>query len=231
MKKFVLLTYLICAFGYSQQIEVSNSSSIVIDTGATLNTFGLEMSPSSNFSITNNTISISETPVTVSGATPSISRVYNMANPLGGFSGALSVNYKDAELNGGNESDLNIEIKNGTWTKYSPSIVNQTLNRVTYNGSFTNITMDSVTASTSGTLDVYELELDALIIYPNPTASYITIKSNKNLKTQVYNLLGEKISETLSKSIDLTLYSPGIYILKVIDTDSNKSNTYKIKRQ
>jgi hypothetical protein len=223
MKKIILFTYLISISGFAQQVAVSGSSNIIINSGTFLNVFGLEMNPSSTFVIKDNAINLSGSRVIVSEGKLSISRVYNMSNPLSGYSGPLSLSYEDIELNGENESKLNIEIKNnGTWTKYAPLAINQSLNKITLGGTLTNKTMDKVTAAI-GLFDLAEV-----IIYPNPTASTITIKSDKPLQVQIYNSIGQKITETNSLVIDMSHFSTGMYLLRLKHLKSNKSNVYKI---
>ncbi|WP_394330737.1 T9SS type A sorting domain-containing protein [Lacinutrix jangbogonensis] len=52
--------------------------------------------------------------------------------------------------------------------------------------------------------------------------------SDKDLQFEIYNPMGQKIKESNSKNIDISSFSNGIYLLKVIDIESSKSNTYKI---
>lgn len=223
MKKIILFTYLISISGFAQQVAVSGSSNIRINSGTFLNVFGLEINPTSTFIIKDNVINLSTNKITVSEKKSSISRVYNMLNPLSGYSGALSMSYEDVELNGENESKLNIEIENnGIWTKYAPSTIDQSLNKITLGGTLTNKTIDKVTAAV-GLFDLAEV-----IIYPNPTASTLTIKSDKALQIQIYNSIGQKIAETSSLVIDISHFSTGIYFLKLLHHKSNMSKVYKI---
>lgn len=223
MKRIILFTYLIGISGFAQQVAVSGSTNIRINSGTFLNVFGLELNPASTFIIKDNVINLSGNQITVSEEKSSISRVYNVLNPLSGYSGALSLSYKDVELNGENESKLNIEIKNnGIWTKYAPSAIDKSLNKITLGGTLTNKTMDKVTAA------VGLFNLSEVIIYPNPTTSTITIKSDKVLQIQVYNSIGQKITETNSMVIDMTHFSTGIYFLKLLHHKSNMSKVYKI---
>jgi hypothetical protein len=55
-------------------------------------------------------------------------------------------------------------------------------------------------------------------IYPNPTNENITISVNNfngNIKTEVYDLIGNRLQTTNETTISLRDYSKGIYILKV----------------
>ncbi|WP_033957846.1 T9SS type A sorting domain-containing protein [Psychroserpens jangbogonensis] len=229
MKKITLLAFFIGLTAFAQQISVSSTSSIVIGAGASLNAFGLEMSPSVDYEIADNEINLSSSLVYVSGGKESILRVYEMANPLASYSGSLILNYEDAEINSGTEMLLNIEIEdNSTWTEYA-STVNDVLNTITLDANLSSVAIDRVTASASdATLQIDEFELDKFAIYPNPATSEIRISSDNDLQFEIYNSLGQKIKESNLKNIDISTFSNGIYLLKVIDIESNKSNTYKI---
>ena len=90
--------------------------------------------------------------------------------------------------------------------------------------------MDKVTASAPGiTLHMNDEKIvDDLVIYPNPASSFISIKSNKNLLIQIYNLHGKLLFENNLKVIDLSDLFSGTYIIKTTDSNSNYSNTYKL---
>jgi len=55
-------------------------------------------------------------------------------------------------------------------------------------------------------------------LHPNPTKENITISINNftgNIKTEVFDLIGNKLQTTDKTTISLRDYSKGIYILKV----------------
>lgn len=67
-------------------------------------------------------------------------------------------------------------------------------------------------------------------IYPNPTNGTLFLSANENFEYEIYNLQGKKILQgevnSLSKQLDLSDFSSGVYLLKV---DINEvSNTQKI---
>ncbi|WP_034062059.1 hypothetical protein [Lacinutrix jangbogonensis] len=169
MKKITLFTFFIGLTAFAQQISVSSTSSIVIGAGASLNAFGLKMSPSVDYEIADNEINLSSSLVYVSGGKESILRIYEMANPLITYSGSLILNYEDAEINSGTEMLLNLEIEdNSTWTAFA-STVNDVLNTITLDANLSNVTMDRITASASdATLQIDEFDLDKFAIFPNP---------------------------------------------------------------
>lgn len=229
MTKITLLTFFIGLTAFAQQISVASPAKIIIGSGATLNAFGLEITPNADYEITNNIISLSTTQVEVSGSKESILRVYQMATTLTSYSGSLILNYEDADVLGAPEADLNFEIDGSTgWMEYA-STVDDGLNTITLDAALVNEDIDRVTASSLGVpLPIEDFELGELSIYPNPTTSELRIKSALNLQTQLFNALGQKIEESNSKLIDMSQLSEGMYLLKLTDKDSNKSNTYQI---
>ena len=65
-----------------------------------------------------------------------------------------------------------------------------------------------------------------LMIYPNPTSSYIYINYNGELEVIIFDLLGKEINRGLFKDkIDVSYLKKGIYFLKILDglnTSSHK---------
>ena len=187
---------------------------------------GLELSPSVNYTIADNTITYTSSPV--AAVNTSINRVYNMSSELTGYVGDIKLYYDAAtELNGNTEANLVLEVFDGTWTNYPTTIVDTAAESlvITFNSS---IDFSSITASSGVTLLVDQFELGSISIYPNPVISTIKISSDLDLYFELYNSLGQKIIESKSNNIDMSNLSNGMYILKVIATKSNKTNTYKI---
>ena len=68
------------------------------------------------------------------------------------------------------------------------------------------------------------------MVYPNPTNSILNIQSKNNQtisEVNVYDLLGKKLINrkvTVSNTeLDLTNYTPGLYLLEVISADNQRS--------
>ena len=75
-------------------------------------------------------------------------------------------------------------------------------------------------------LEINEYEMDNIRLVPNPSIDGLFI--SKDIFTEkyiVYNLLGEKILNSKSQSIDLSSYENGVYILKY------KGKTYRLIKQ
>ncbi len=53
-------------------------------------------------------------------------------------------------------------------------------------------------------------------VYPNPTSGHITIKTKTLQQVEIYNITGALIDITNKSEIDLSPYSKGIYLIKII---------------
>ncbi len=83
-------------------------------------------------------------------------------------------------------------------------------------------------------LSVSEFDINYdLNIYPNPSSGIFTVNSNvqKQYEFSLYNTLGQLIKTgktNTGSNIDLTNNSSGIYILNLLETESNTSKSFKI---
>lgn len=69
--------------------------------------------------------------------------------------------------------------------------------------------------------------LDKISFYPNPTNSILNISIKEDIQNvEIYNLLGSKVMEHKSKSINVSTLENGIYLLKVI----TKEGVFTAKR-
>lgn len=68
-------------------------------------------------------------------------------------------------------------------------------------------------------------------IYPNPSTNVVNIEGNtsSNYNIEVYDLIGKQIgSYKNEKSIDVSNFISGIYLIKIIDLENNIESTHKI---
>ena len=96
------------------------------------------------------------------------------------------------------------------------NVKNLTKNTLLYLASKSNLSI----ASFDGSLDIK--------FYPNPVQSELQIQYKGDLTTSVYDISGAKLIETKSKNIDMSKMATGNYIIKTLDSDSKKANSYKI---
>ena len=232
MKKGLLFIFCITLSQHilSQELNVHTTASVNISSGASLNVSGLELTPSADYIITDNTITYSGTTTMVNG-NPSIARRYFSANSLSGYVGAITVHYQDGEIGSGlDEAALTLGVQDdgGVWSSHLSS-VDISANTVAANFS-SSINFKGVTASNDIPLSIENLHNDLIeiSIYPNPVTSKLFIKSDIELNFELFDLLGKSVFKTNNPTIDLTPLNSALYILKVTDQATSKSNTYKI---
>lgn len=80
-------------------------------------------------------------------------------------------------------------------------------------------------------------EVDEFTVYPNPTNSILNIQSKSNTtisEVKIYDLLGKQLlnkkTAVSATEIDMTDYSPGLYLLEVISENNQKSIHKIIKK-
>ena len=230
MKKLLLLSALIIfSFGFSQTLAVFDGSSIIIDANSSVTIDGIQLAPSTTYTIAGpNVFDRTSTPIVV-GDNSSINRVYTMTEVLSDYLGVVTISYEDSELNGVSETDLVLEVQdgNGVWNNVQPTI-DQTNNTLTYD--FTElISFNTVTASSvNATLSVEPIEINDFVkVYPNPATDYLFIKSNLNYQSTLYNVAGQRVLESSSKQLSVIDLPTGAYLLQ-LKSENNGISTFKI---
>lgn len=230
MKKIIFLTFLSASFMSAQELS-TNSGTVTIKSGASMNVSGLVLNPSADHLIgNNNSITMSTTPI-MSNGNESMARVYSLANPSADFLGTIVYQYEDVDQNSILDADAVLEVDEaGQWKNYADS--DGVDNSVTHTFA-TPVQISSVTASSSAaTLTVESISDNQLFkVYPNPVLSQINIAHNENIEATIFNQLGQHILTTQEKTIDLSSYSKGVYILKVRNLNNNNTNNFKIIKQ
>jgi hypothetical protein len=123
---------------------VAGSSGLIIKAGTSFYSQGLVLTPDTDMTLQNDTISLSGTALPV-GSGASIARVYTIAPGLT-FSGTVGIRYTAPELNGNLENTLSVvnagpnagffslpstASSGGNYYVFSPALSNMVLNRVT----------------------------------------------------------------------------------------------------
>jgi len=220
-----------CPFMFSQMLTVNDGSSVSISSGSSITLDGLEITPSDTYVISgDNAVSRVATAITSNGNS-SVSRVYNTTAMLSGFTGTLTFSYLDGELNDINEEDLVLELQaaDDSWTSYTAT-VDPNANTVSY--TFDDVvSFKGVTASAAGaSLTVEDIDTsNSIVVYPNPTADRIYIKSTENTTSELFDLMGRKVKSTNQNQMNLSTLGNGAYILNVIS--KNKVQSFKILKQ
>jgi hypothetical protein len=86
---------------------------------------------------------------------------------------------------------------------------------------------------TKTTLSTQTIENNLTSLYPNPTSQvlYVSQPELNSLGIQVVDLNGIKMySGTIQKDVplDVSTYTPGMYLVTIENKEKNKKNTYKI---
>jgi Secretion system C-terminal sorting domain len=174
MKKVSLLFAVLLFAGMTraQILNVAAGTNLTIQAGTTFRADSLTLIPSADFILTNITLTKGTTVIHTS-VNPYISHVYKFSNITNAYTGAVQINYDDAELNGIPEPQLTLNIHNGTtsWIYYPATVRDGTNNYVLSNGVIIN--------------GINELTL-AHLSTPLPLAwlSFTATKQNKNALLQ-----------------------------------------------
>ena len=87
----------------------------------------------------------------------------------------------------------------------------------------------SSTLTIDDVVDDYNRELN-IVAYPNPASNKVYIQTNaKILGVNVYNILGKRVRNTVSDTIDVTNLTNGVYIM-TIETDLGSETKRLIKK-
>ena len=230
MKKILLLSaLLIFSYGFSQILTIAEGSSISIEPNSSITVDGLQITPSTAYTLTGpNAFERTSAPIVI-GDNSSIDRIYTMTEAVSNYLGVIGFSYEDSELNGISESNLILEVQdgNGLWTAVLPTI-DEANNTLTYDFtalvSFTTVTASSVNA----TLSVDPIAINEFVkVYPNPTTDYLFIKSNLNYQSTLYNVAGQRVMQSNAKTLNVIDLPMGVYLLK-LKSENNCISTFKI---
>ena len=86
-------------------------------------------------------------------------------------------------------------------------------------------------SSHSGTLAYEEIEdtlNKGIQLFPNPTTSKIALNSDKDYEIEIFDMTGNKVMETIGNTIDLSVLSSAMYIVKTLDKMTKETNSYKV---
>ncbi|GGK42975.1 MULTISPECIES: T9SS type A sorting domain-containing protein [Flavobacteriaceae] len=225
IKIFPYLLCLISFFSYSQDLTISNGTSLAIVSGTDFYVNGLNFNPSTNFTVSG-PINISRSSTALN--TESIDRVFNFSNPITNFTGDITFYYETGELNGIDESTLVLRTKSGTtWSADLTPERNTELNTLKYTFSASSFAV--FTASKPGiTLSLNKFNELKINLFPNPVISSFKITTDLTIETLIYNNLGQVIFKSNQKDIDISNLSAGTYLIIIRDLNSNNFNSYQI---
>ena len=231
IKKFFIV--LIIAFvsnldAQTTLLTVGSSGALTINSGGTLNVSGLELSPSSDYTINETQVSKELTAVSLNG-TPAMEKVYSLDADIENFLGTISYNYVDSEMNGlSHDASMYVyDTTSSEWTEYlDTDSADYTVTSVFDPP----IQINQVTVGAPNSLAVEDAIAMGIRIYPNPSSSVINVDYHEDLQLTLFNVLGQQVMSSNSKSINISNLDQGTYILRAKDSNNTINNFKIIKR-
>ena len=209
-------------------LTVGASGTVTINNGGTLNVSGLELSPSSNYIITDTQVSKELTAVALNG-TEAMEKVYSLDTDLENFSGTITYNYVDSEMNNLSH-DASMFVYGSTNSAWSEHLDTDSA-EYTVTSTFTSpIQIGKVTVGALNSLSIEDAMAMGIRIYPNPFSSVINVDYSEDLQLTLFNVLGQQVLSASSKTINISKLDQGTYILRTKDSNNNINNFKIIKR-
>ena len=231
IKKFFIV--LIIAFvsnldAQTTLLTVGSSGALTINSGGTLNVSGLELSPSSEYTINETQVSKELTAVSLNG-TPAMEKVYSLDADIENFLGTISYNYVDSEMNGlTHDASMYIfDTTSSEWSEYLDTNPAENIVTSTFDSP---VQINQVTVGALNSLSVEDAIAMGIRIYPNPSSSVINIDYHEDLQVTLFNVLGQQVMSSNSKSINISNLDQGTYILRAKDSNNTINNFKIIKR-
>ena len=227
-KNFFILMIIFTSTLAAQVVNVAEGNNIIIATGATLDIAGLQLTPSADYSIVGeNSVSKGSEVITIDG-NESMSKSYTAGVSLEGFTGSIMYNYTEEEMNGvTHTASLYVMNSNSEWIQYEDEDTEE--NTVTY--AFTDpLEIMAVTAGVQAGLSTIESEIPGIRIYPNPSSSIVNIDYSEELEVRIFNILGQQVLESNSKTINISNFEKGTYFLITKDENNSITNFKLIKK-
>ena len=231
IKKFFIV--LIIAFvsnldAQTTLLTVGSSGALTINSGGTLNVSGLELSPSSEYTINETQVSKELTAVSLNG-TPAMEKVYSLDADIENFLGTISYNYVDSEMNGLSH-DASMYVYDTTSSEWAEYLDTDSADYTVTSVFDPPIQINQVTVGAPNSLAVEDIIAMGIRIYPNPSSSVINIDYHEDLQLTLFNVLGQQVMSSNSKSINISNLDQGTYILRAKDSNNTINNFKIIKR-
>ena len=227
-KNFFILMIIFTSTLAAQVVNVAEGNNIIIATGATLDIAGLQLTPSADYTVVGeNSVSKGSEVITIDG-NESMSKSYTAGVSLEGFTGSIMYNYTDDEMNGvTHTASLYVMNSNSEWIQYEDEDTEEYT--VTY--AFTDpLEIMAVTAGVQAGLSTIESEIPGIRIYPNPSSSIVNIDYSEELEVRIFNILGQQVLESNSKTINISNFEKGTYFLITKDENNSITNFKLIKK-
>ena len=231
VKRVLLLLIIAFVSDLSAQttlLTVGADGALTINSEGTLNVSGLELKPSTDYTINQIEVSKELTAVSFSG-TESMEKVYTLDTDIENFLGTITYNYAESEMNGlAHEASMYIyDSSNLAWSEYSDTDTAEFKVTSTFT---TPLQIKQVTVGAPNSLSVEDAMATGIRIYPNPSSSVINVDYSEDLQLTLFNVLGQQVLSSSSKTINISNLDQGTYILSAKDSNNNINNFKIIKR-
>ena len=202
MNKLKICFLLFAAWLYSAVLQAQILSAGVgtefsIGAGTTVSADGLELTPSALYSLSNITLSKSNT-VSNSTSLSYINSVYQFSATAPSFSGALKMYYNNIELNGLTPSGLKLLVHNGTTWSLNNNSSSISADNVVFNNALIGVSLKEITAGNAA----------APLLSVTPLSQ--TICSGSSITPIVFSDINNKVGTTYSWTRDNALNVNGI---------------------
>ena len=128
---FTLFFITILSFtSFSQELTVLYGTPMTINGGTPFSVNGLVLTPSSDFTLNNISITKNEKVTNYLGQS-TLARVYKFSNTTNPFIGEAGIQYQAQELSSGNNANLKLQVHNGNNWSVVPLKINDVNNRTT----------------------------------------------------------------------------------------------------
>ena len=231
IKKFLILLIIGSVSNLKAQttlLTVGSSGTLTINSGGTLNVSGLELNPSTDYTINETQVSKELTAVSLNG-TPAMGKVYSIDADIENFLGTITFNYEESEMNEltHDASMYVFDTASSTWAEYLDSDSAEFKVTSTFESP---LQINMVTVGAPNSLSVESEIANGIRIYPNPSSSILNVEYSEDLQLSLFNLLGQLVMSSNSKSINISNLDQGTYILSAKDSNNNINNFKIIKR-
>jgi len=126
---------LLSSTSFSQVLTVLNNTPMTINGGTQFSVSGLVLTPSTDFTLNNISITKNEKVTNYLGQS-TVSRVYKFSNTTNPFVGEAGIRYQAQELNSGNYANLKLQVHNGNNWSVVPLMTNDVYNHTTQSQAF-----------------------------------------------------------------------------------------------
>ena len=230
IKSFLILLIIVFVSNLEAQtlLTIGPDGALTINNEGTLNVSGLELKPNTDYTINQIEVSKELTSVPLS-ETESMDKVYTLNADIENFTGTITYNYVGDEMNDlTHDASMYIyDSSSSAWSEYSDTDSVE----FTVTGMFTDpLQINKVTVGASNSLSVDDAMAIGIKIYPNPSSSVINIDYPGDLQLTLFNLLGQQVLSSSSKTINISNLDQGTYILSAKDSNNNINNFKIIKR-